>query len=118
MRVENVGTGDLGGAAVPLFAVDGADSLIQPSTFTNAFDRCPSTPLPAEFAAGATTTGCLVYLLPDRGRADRRQLPPAPGLRADHLGRHRAAGCEEEGPPLTARPRIWAVLPAGPTLVP
>ncbi len=67
VRVENVGTGDLGGAAVPLFAVDGDDRLIQPSTFTSAFDRCPSTPLPEKFAADATTTGCLVYLLPDRG---------------------------------------------------
>ena len=67
MRVENVGTGDLGGAAVPLFAVDGADSLIQPSSFTSAFDRCPSTPLPEKFGEGAKTTGCLVYLLPDGG---------------------------------------------------
>ncbi|ROR91449.1 hypothetical protein [Nocardioides aurantiacus] len=67
VRVENVGSGDLGGAAVPLFAVDGADSLIQPSSFTSEFDRCPSTPLPAKFGEGASTSGCLVYLVPDRG---------------------------------------------------
>ncbi|KQT89273.1 hypothetical protein ASG49_15940 [Marmoricola sp. Leaf446] len=67
VRVENVGTGDLGGAAVPLFAVDGADTLIQPSSFTSDFDRCPSEPLPEKFGEGARTTGCLVYLVPDRG---------------------------------------------------
>ena len=67
VRVENVGTGDLGGAAVPLFAVDSEDSLVQPSTFTSAFDRCPSTPLPDEFGKGKKTSGCLVYLVPDGG---------------------------------------------------
>lgn len=67
VRVENVGTGDLGGAAVPLFAVDSEDTLVQPSTFTSAFDRCPSTPLPDEFGKGKKFTGCLVYLVPDGG---------------------------------------------------
>lgn len=65
--VENVGTGDLGGAAIPLFAVDEQDSLIQPSSFTSTFERCPSTPLPKEFAEDAKTSGCLVYLVPDGG---------------------------------------------------
>lgn len=65
--VENVGTGDLGGAAVPLFAVDGRDSLIQPSSFTSPFTTCPSTPLPAEFGKGERTSGCLAYLVPDGG---------------------------------------------------
>ena len=65
---RNVGTGDLAGAAVPLYAVDADDSLVQPSSFTSAFTACPSTPLPKKFAKGAKTTGCLVYLLPDRGK--------------------------------------------------
>ena len=65
---ENVGTGDVGGAPVPLYAVDSDDSLVQPSSFTSSFTTCPSTPLPKKFGQGRKTSGCLVYLLPDRGK--------------------------------------------------
>jgi len=65
--VKNVGTGDLGGAAVPLLAVDAGNTLIQASSFSNTFKRCPSTGLPAKFAAGTSSSVCLVYLVPDAG---------------------------------------------------
>lgn len=67
VRVTNEGPGGLGGAAVPLFAVDGRDVLIQPSTFTTDFERCPSGPLPRPFAVDAEVTTCLVYLVPEEG---------------------------------------------------
>jgi hypothetical protein len=67
VRVTNDGTEGLGGAAVPLFAVDGRDVLIQPSTFTTDFARCPSGPLPRAFPADAEVTTCLVYLVPEDG---------------------------------------------------
>ena len=65
--VKNVGTGDLGLAGVPLLAVDARNTLIQASSFSNSFKRCPSTGLPAKFAGGATSTVCLVYLVPSAG---------------------------------------------------
>lgn len=68
VAVKNVGDGDVGQTPIPLWAVDDANTLIQASSFTNAFTRCPSTPLPTTFAPNATVTACLVYLVPDHGK--------------------------------------------------
>jgi hypothetical protein len=68
VRVANVGKGDLGKTPIPLWAVDTRDTLIQASSFTNTFKRCPSRPLPPSFGPKARTTECLVYLVPDRGK--------------------------------------------------
>jgi hypothetical protein len=65
--VENVGTTDLSGVRVPLYLLDGRDTLLQPSTFRASFPACPSTPLPARFTAGAKASVCLVYFAPDHG---------------------------------------------------
>lgn len=65
--VDNVGKGDLSGVAVPLYAVDGDDTLIQHSTFASRFRACPSEPFPARFGPGRSAEVCLVYLLPDKG---------------------------------------------------
>jgi hypothetical protein len=67
VRVQNVGEGDVGGFPVPLFGVNGSDTLLRPVTFTTRFARCPSQKLPARFAKGATLSTCLVYLSPNRG---------------------------------------------------
>jgi hypothetical protein len=68
VSVKNVGDGDVGQTPIPLWAVDDSDTLIQASSFTNAFTRCPSTPLPTTFAPNATVDACLVYLVPDQGK--------------------------------------------------
>ena len=68
VTVTNVGDGDVGQTPIPLWAVDDANTLIQASSFTNSFTRCPSTPLPTTFAPNATVTTCLVYLVPDHGK--------------------------------------------------
>lgn len=67
VTVANAGTGDVGGTDVPLWAVDGSDTLVHSSTFTNSFQRCPSQSLPKRFGPGERLRTCLVYLLPDRG---------------------------------------------------
>jgi hypothetical protein len=67
VTVTNVGDGDVGQTPIPLWAVDNANTLIQASSFTNSFSRCPSTPLPTTFAPNATLTTCLVFLVPDHG---------------------------------------------------
>lgn len=67
VTVENVGESDLGGAPVPLWAVDERNQLVQASTFTAPFEPCASTPLPASFGTGESVESCLVYLLPDAG---------------------------------------------------
>lgn len=67
VAVTNVGDGDVGQTPIPLWLVDNTDTLIQASTFTNSFTKCPSTPLPTTFAPNATTNACLVYLVPNHG---------------------------------------------------
>jgi hypothetical protein len=68
VSVKNVGEGDVGGAAVPLYGVNGSDTLLPPVAFTTRFARCPSQKLPARFAKGATLSTCLVYLSPHHGK--------------------------------------------------
>jgi hypothetical protein len=67
VSVANVGNGDVGQTPIPLWAVDTANTLIQPSSFANSFSRCPSLPLPTTFAPSAVLTTCLVYLVPAGG---------------------------------------------------
>lgn len=67
VTVTNVGTGDVGGAAVPLWGVNAKNVLLPPVSFTTDFARCPSRRLPETFAEGASLRTCLVYLSPDTG---------------------------------------------------
>ena len=76
VSVKNVGSGDLGGAAVPLLAVDNKNTLIQPSTFNNTFAKCPSLALPAAFTTDKSVRGCLVYLVPDKGTLVKMSYRP------------------------------------------
>lgn len=68
VTVENVGETDLGGAAIPLYVVDGNDALVEYSTFEGTFKPCDSKGFPATFGPGRTVRRCLVYLAPSGGR--------------------------------------------------
>lgn len=65
--VKNVGKTDLGGRPVPLYIVDGRNTLIEASSFASTFKPCPSQPLPDKFAHGDRVKTCLVYLSPKHG---------------------------------------------------
>ncbi len=65
--VTNVGDTDLGGQRIPLYIVDGANTLVEYSSFASRFKPCPSGDFPKPFAAGATQQVCLVYLAPKGG---------------------------------------------------
>jgi hypothetical protein len=67
VRVKNVGDSDLGGRRVPLYIVDGTNTLIESSSFASTFKPCPSTPFPKKFGPGAKADFCLVYLSPNKG---------------------------------------------------
>ncbi|MDQ6686167.1 MAG: hypothetical protein M3Z50_00905 [Actinomycetota bacterium] len=82
-EVTNRGTGDVGGSAIPLWAVNTSNTLIQASSFTNTFRACPSQALPRRFAANAKVKACLVYLVPAHGRLTAmsfRPLQAVPGI--------------------------------------
>ena len=71
--IKNIGQSNLGTLrpelrGIPLYIVDGTNTLIEPSTFASSFKPCPSTPLPDTFAPGKKVKACLVYLSPDHGR--------------------------------------------------
>lgn len=74
--VVNVGAGRVGGSAVPLWGVDGRNRLLPPATFTVAFPRCPSEPLPARFGPGRELKTCLVFLAPDKGTMEAVSFRP------------------------------------------
>jgi hypothetical protein len=76
VEVTNVGEGDVGGAPVPLWGVDADNTLLPAATFTTAFRRCPSQPLPKEFGPDKTFSTCLVFLAPDQGTMEAVSFRP------------------------------------------
>lgn len=76
VSVENVGTEDVGGAPIPLWGVNGENTLLPAVNFTTKFDKCPSMPLPEEFAPGDQVDTCLVYLSPDNGELEALSFRP------------------------------------------
>lgn len=74
--VKNVGDTDLSGVPVPLYIVDGTNTLIQASSFATPFKPCASTPLPKKFVGGTKAKVCLVYLAPDRGSLEAVSFRP------------------------------------------
>ena len=65
--VKNIGGTDLGGRKVPLYIVDGRNTLVEASDFASTFRPCPSKALPKTFENGDRTKVCLVYLSPRNG---------------------------------------------------
>lgn len=76
VSVKNVGEGDVGGAPIPLWGVNGDNTLLPPVNFTTEFKKCASTPLPKKFQAGDSVDTCLVYLSPDKGTLESLSFRP------------------------------------------
>jgi hypothetical protein len=62
-RVTNRGDTNLSGRLVPLYAVDSADTLVEPTKFTEEFKPCPGGTLPKGFSTGDKVDVCMVYLI-------------------------------------------------------
>lgn len=76
VAVENVGEGDVGGSPVPLWGVNGENTLLPAVNFTTEFKQCASTPLPKKFEPGDSVDTCLVYLSPDKGALEAVSFRP------------------------------------------
>ncbi len=74
--VKNLGTSNLSGMPVPLYVLDGGNTLLESSTFRARYAACPSRPFPAKFTRGRTTSVCLVYFAPDHGKLDAVSFRP------------------------------------------
>ncbi len=66
-EVENIGKTDLGGAATPLYLVNGKDVLVRASKLQGTFAPCAARPLPRQFKPEASAEVCLVYLVANHG---------------------------------------------------
>lgn len=65
--VVNRGETDLAGRPVPLYIVDGTNTLVEATTFESKFKPCEPGLLPKAFPTGTTLEACLVFLAPDKG---------------------------------------------------
>ncbi|QIG42761.1 hypothetical protein G5V58_08170 [Nocardioides anomalus] len=65
--ITNRGDTDLGGRRVPLYVVDGDNTLIEATSFASAFTACQPGAFPKKFPTGKKTKVCLVYLVPRQG---------------------------------------------------
>jgi hypothetical protein len=65
--ITNRGTTDLGGRRVPLYIVDGRNTLVEPNTFASAFPPCEPGAFPPRFKPGRSIDVCLVFLSPQKG---------------------------------------------------
>lgn len=76
VTATNVGETDLSNRAVPVYAVNEDDLLLEATPFASSFEPCPSTPFPKGFTPGRTVEVCLVYLAPDRGSLEAVSFRP------------------------------------------
>jgi hypothetical protein len=61
--VTNLGDTNLSERLVPLYATDTADTLVEPTKFTEEFKPCPGGTLPRGYVPGETAEVCMVYLI-------------------------------------------------------
>jgi hypothetical protein len=76
VSVANVGEGDVGGAGIPVWGVDGENTLLPAASFTTTFRPCPSESLPKKFGPGSSFETCLVFLAPDKGTLEAVSFRP------------------------------------------
>ena len=67
---------DLSGVDIPLYVLDGRDTLIEATPFEATYKPCPSSRLPRSFTTGRRTGFCLVYLVPGRGALEAVSFRP------------------------------------------
>lgn len=67
VTVTNRGETDLSGRPVPLYIVDGTNTLVEATTFESKFKPCEPGLLPKSFPTGESADTCLVFLAPDKG---------------------------------------------------
>jgi hypothetical protein len=65
--ITNVGATDLGDRRPPLYIVDGANTLVESTTFASAFTSCEPGSFPKSFPTGASADVCMVFLSPEKG---------------------------------------------------
>jgi hypothetical protein len=65
--VTNRGDTDLGGRRVPLYIVDGTNTLVEATSFASSFKSCEPGEFPKKYLPGKKMKVCLVFLSPKKG---------------------------------------------------
>ncbi len=65
--ITNRGTTQLGERPVPLYIVDGKNTLLEATSFASEFTPCQPGSFPKKYGPGKTVKVCMVYLAPDGG---------------------------------------------------
>jgi len=67
VTLTNRGDTDLGGKHIPLYMVDGNNTLVEATTFASAFPPGQPGVFPKKFKSGHSMKACLVFLAPKKG---------------------------------------------------
>jgi hypothetical protein len=80
VEVRNVGTGDLGGRRLSLYAKVTDSLVVPPVSFGSAYPRCRDRHLHRPFRKNARATLCMVFLAPHHGKVTQVQwrIPSSP----------------------------------------
>jgi hypothetical protein len=65
--ITNRGETDLGGRQVPLYIVDGTNTLVEATSFASSFRPCQPGAFPDKYRPGRKVKVCLVFLSPNKG---------------------------------------------------
>jgi hypothetical protein len=68
VTVTNVGGGHVGGAPVPLYGVNGHNTLLPPADLMGSFKSCQTDRIPRRLARGRAFSTCLMFLSPRHGK--------------------------------------------------
>jgi hypothetical protein len=67
VTLTNRGENDLGDKQIPLYIVDGTNTLVEATTFASSFTPCQPGVFPKKFKPGAKLKACMVFLSPKKG---------------------------------------------------
>ncbi|MDP9337074.1 MAG: hypothetical protein M3Q30_27685 [Actinomycetota bacterium] len=80
VTVTNVGGGHVGGAPVPLYGVNGHNTLLPPADLMGSFKPCQADRIPRHLGRGRAFSTCLMFLSPRHGRLTAVEFQYASGV--------------------------------------
>ena len=79
VTVTNVGGGHVGGAPVPLYGVNGHNTLLPPADLMGSFKSCQTDRIPRHLGMGRAFSTCLMFLSPRHGKLTAVEFQYASG---------------------------------------
>ena len=80
VTVTKAGRGQIGGAPVPLYGVNGHHTLLPAAVLRGGFKKCQVARIPDDLGQGASFSTCLMFLAPGHGRLTSVEFEYAPDV--------------------------------------